>query len=92
MIDAIRTLQDLRDYVHAILCRQENLVEEQFLLQEYALLRKGEACGLQFLLNGPRQVKLAAVWSQDRNQLYFYDARGERFRKESLPHSVTWDR
>jgi len=87
--DAVRTLSALRQYVHETLCEQENLVPEQFQLQEVPLTRLGERCGLQFLLRGPRNVRLGAVWASDRNQLFFYDARGERFRKEQLPVPVT---
>ena len=49
-----------------------------------ALVRRGECCGRQFTLFGPRSVRLGAVWAADRNDLYFYDARGERFRKERM--------
>jgi hypothetical protein len=81
----VRTLADLRRHVHETLCRHENLLPEQFDLQEIPLTRLGERCGTQFVLRGPRNIRLGAVWAADRNQLYFYDARGERFRKEQLP-------
>ena len=80
----VQTLDDLRRYVHGTLCQHENLVAEQFALQVVALTRLGERCGLQFILRGPRSVRLGAVWASEHNQLYFYDARGERFRKEPL--------
>lgn len=84
----VRTLGELRDYVHQNLCRHENLVAEQFKLQEIPLLRKGQPCGLQFVLHGPRQVRLGAVWAADQNHVFYYDARGERFRKEVLTHRI----
>ena len=80
----VRTLDDLRCYVHAKLCSHENLVAEQFALQVMPLTQLGTRCGLQFILRGPRSVRLGAVWASEHNQLYFYDARGERFRKELL--------
>jgi hypothetical protein len=80
----LRTVDELRRYVHDTLCRHENLVAEQFELQEIALTRGGLPCGLQFVLRGPRNVRLGAVWAAEHNQLYFYDARGERFGKEQL--------
>lgn len=85
---SVHSLTDLRQYVHEVLCEQENLVPEQFALQEVALTRMGESCGLQFILRGPRNVRLGAVWASDRNQVFFYNARGERFRKEELPHRI----
>lgn len=85
----IQSLADLRDYVLHTLCAHENLIPEQFALQELMLTRRGAACGRQFILQGPRSVRLGAVWAEDRNDLYFYDARGERFRKERLSGPVT---
>ena len=80
----IQTVVELEHYVHERLCRHENLVAEQFALEVTPLMRRGALCGLQFLLRGPRSVRLGAVWASDQNQLYLYDARGERFHKEQL--------
>lgn len=80
----VQTMDALRRYVHEKLCRHENLVADQFALEVTALTRKGAMCGLQFMLRGPRSVRLGAVWASDHNQLYLYDARGERFHKEQL--------
>lgn len=85
---AVCSVDDLSRYVHETLCRHENLVAEQFELQQIALTRAGQPCGLQFVLRGPRNVRLGAVWASDLNQLYFYDARGERFRKEAFDRRV----
>ena len=87
MLDAnsgIQTMDALRQYVHQRLCRHENLVADQFSLEMTQLTRRGKVCGLQFQLRGPRSVRLGAVWALDHNQLYLYDARGERFHKEQL--------
>lgn len=85
----IQSLADLRDHVLHTLCEHENLLPDQFALQELLLTRRGTTCGRQFILQGPRSVRLGAVWAGDRNDLYFYDARGERFRKERLAGNVT---
>lgn len=85
------TVDELRRYVHDTLCRHENLVAEQFALQTIALTQMGERCGLQFLLRGPRMVRLGAVWTAEQNQIYFYNARGERFRKEPLQQQVAFE-
>ncbi len=85
---SVRSVPELRRYVHETLCGHENLDPQQFQLQEVALSRMGQRCGLQFLLKGPRNVRLGAVWASDRNQVYFYDARGERFQKIELPEAV----
>lgn len=87
-IGKICTLAELRDYVHQTLCQHENLLPEQFTLQEIPLRRNGRICGLQFILQGPRQVRLGAVWAADQRHVFYYDARGERFRKETLLTSI----
>ncbi|MBS0206342.1 MAG: hypothetical protein JSS49_25925 [Planctomycetes bacterium] len=86
------TVDELRRYVHDTLCRHENLVADQFALQTIALTRLGTRCGLQFLLRGPRSVRLGAVWTADQNLVYFYDARGERFLKQPLNQAVEFPR
>ena len=80
----IRSLSDLRSYVHETLCEVENLLADQFRMTEMQLMRQGRLCGLQFSIHGPRSVRLGAVWASEHNQLYFYDARGTRFRKVRL--------
>ena len=89
----LSTLDDLRVFVHEVLCEKENLLPEQSRLQELPLVRGGTVCGLQFFVNGPRLVRLGAIWAADRNVLYLYDARGERYSKipleERIPFSIT---
>ena len=83
-VDEIRSIDDLRSYVHKTLCQQENLLEDQFELSEMELVRRSRSCGLQFSIHGPRNVRLGAIWAADHNMIYFYDARGERFSKVRL--------
>lgn len=83
-LDSIHCLDDLRAFVHKTLCDRENLLEDQFGLTETALIRRGCDCGLHFCLQGPRSVRLEAIWVADRNTIYFYDARGMRFMKIQL--------
>ena len=85
---SVQTMDALLSYVHEKLCRHENLVADQFALEVTTLTRKGALCGLQFLLRGPRSVRLGAVWAAEHNHLYLYDARGERFHKELLSSPI----
>jgi hypothetical protein len=87
MLDALSGVQSvdaLHRYVHERLCQHENLVADQFAMEVTPLTRRGTFCGLTFYLRGPRSVRLGAVWAADLNQLYLYDAKGERFSKEHL--------
>ncbi|KAA0132981.1 MULTISPECIES: hypothetical protein [Gimesia] len=90
-VDNIQSLNDLRQYIHKTLCEKENLLEEQFTMSEMALQRRGRGCGLQFSINGPRSVRLGAIWASDSNMIYFYDARGERYAKVNLPNRIFAD-
>lgn len=87
-LDDIRTLDDLRLYIHQTLCQKENLLADQFSMSEMVLVRRGRDCGLQFSLQGPRSVRLGAIWASDHNMIYFYDAQGERYAKVRLRHRL----
>lgn len=87
-LDQIKTLADIRAYVHHMLCKKENLLPDQFSMSEMALMRRGRQCGYQFSLQGPRSVRLGAIWAADHNVIYFYDAKGERYLKERVRHRV----
>lgn len=84
----IRSLDELRRFVHRILCEKENILSDQFGLSESMLVRCGKSCGRQFSVCGPRSIRLNAIWVEDRNMLYFYDARGERFLKLQLAQQI----
>ena len=84
----IRTLDDLRNFIHLALCRKENLLEHHFPMSELELKRNGDCCGFQFILHGPRSVKLSAVWDRIGNEVLLYDVVGKRFDRVRLPHQV----
>lgn len=86
--DEIGSLDELREFIHRTLCDKEGLLAEQFPLTEMALTRRQRPCGLQFLLQGPREVRLGAIWASDHNVVYFYDTRGERYLKVKLSRRI----
>lgn len=83
-VEQIASMAELRRYIHTTLCEKEQLLEEQSLLVDLPLLRGGELCGMQFTLHGPRSVKLSAVYAADKNVVFLYDTRGERYAKVHL--------
>ena len=87
----IRTLDDLRTFVRNTLCDKENLLAEITSMTQRALSRRGRNCGLQFSVQGPRNVRLGAIWESAHHQIYFYDARGNRYLKLPLPHRIEID-
>jgi hypothetical protein len=84
----VRSFEHLRLFVHLALCRKENLLEHHFPMTELELKQNGCRCGYQFVLHGPRSVKLAAVWSASSNEVLLYDATGHRFGKIRLPNKL----
>jgi hypothetical protein len=90
-IEEIRSLNDLRAFIHQTLCEKENLLEDQFQMTEMQLFRRGRDCGLQFSLHGPRSVRLGAIWASDQNMIYLYDASGNRYLKLRLRHRLLPD-
>ena len=87
-VDNVRTLDDLRRFIHRTLCQKENLLDDQYRTTKFRLIRGEQMCGLQFCLRGPRSVRLAAVWVADHNVIYLYDARGKRYSKLRLKNSI----
>ena len=89
--DDIQTIEQLHAYVHAVLCEKENLLPEMFVTQRTTLRRGDRSCGLQFHLQGPRCIKLGAVWAADQNIVFFYDTRGTRYLKVRLLNRLSVD-
>ena len=87
-LNLVRSVNDLRKFIHSVLCEKENLVPEQFGMRETGLVVRGRSCGMQFSLRGPRSVRLGAIWAADQNMLYFYDARGQRYLKLRLKQRI----
>lgn len=88
IVPGIRTLDQLRSFVQTKLCEKENLLIEQSRLRQAPLVKQGKFCGYQFSVQGPRQVRLGAVWASDHNDVYFYDTRGNRYHKVRLPEQI----
>ena len=88
-LDEVRSLDDLRTFIHDKLCEKENLLAELFTTTECPLTRRGRICGLQFSLFGPRSLRLGAIWDSDHNTIYYYDTQGVRYCKIRLKHRLT---
>lgn len=77
-------LHDLRTFVQARLCDQNELEIGVFHFTERALQKKGTPCGISFCLHGPRNVKLMAIWETQRDTIVFYGSNGERVERVQL--------
>ena len=88
ILPGIRTLDELQSFVRTKLCDKENLLLEQTKVRNAPLIKQGKLCGYQFSVQGPRHVRLGAVWASDHNDIYFYDTRGNRYYKAHLPEQI----
>ncbi|MEZ6051904.1 MAG: hypothetical protein R3C02_11025 [Planctomycetaceae bacterium] len=86
--EQITTVDELKNFVHLSLCERENLLADQFQTRVFELSQQGNSCGLQFHLQGPRSIKLSAIWASHQNVIYFYDTKGERYGKVRLPNRL----
>ena len=76
--------QQLRSYIAETLSQFESLDPQQFPLAQRVLTRAGRPCGLYFCLQGPRAVRLTAVWETEGNTILFYGANGQRLQRTLL--------
>jgi hypothetical protein len=81
---------ELFSFVHTTLCERENLIEEQFKTHAQPVYRDEKICAVEFELHALRNVRLAALWAMDKNELFFYDAKGERFQKLKLNKWISY--
>ena len=81
---SIANLDDLRNHVYQTLCDHDQLEPGIFQMTERILTRAGRPCGIYFCLNGPRSVRITAIWETDQNTVFFYSSTGERFHKARL--------
>jgi len=83
-VPRLGSLNDLREFVHGVLCEHDQLEAGAFAMTERILTRGGKPCGIYFCLHGPRAVKFSAIWEKERNTVLFYGANGERFHRIQL--------
>jgi hypothetical protein len=83
-VASIPTAESLRDLVLETLCGKELLEPTQTPLYEAITWRSGQPCGVFFSVEGPRLVRLYALWVSDEDRILFYDASGERFHETRL--------
>lgn len=87
-LDQVQAYDQLRALIHQKLCEKENLMEEEFHLFEMPLRKREKPCGVQFVLQGPRNVRLGGIWAFEHNTVYLYDARGIRYEKMQLKNRI----
>jgi hypothetical protein len=80
----ICNMTELREYIYATICDNNQLQYGAFPMSEKTLFRGGIPCGIYFCVHGPRAVRFTAIWETDRNQVLFYGSEGERNFKVQL--------
>jgi hypothetical protein len=81
---ALPTLDKLRQHVLRMLCEPDQLDLKQTPLHEAVITRGGRPCGLFFQVQGPRLLKVYAVWAGEEDRILYYDSTGLRFGETRL--------
>ena len=90
MVDSsqrLQNLEEIRQYVAQTLSRLETLEADRFQLSQHVLSRSGKPCGMYFCLQGPRALRLTAIWETDCNTILFYGSCGRRIHRTQLLQS-----
>ena len=85
----LQTLEEIRHYVAHTLSNLETLEADRFQLSQQVLSRAGQPCGMYFCLQGPRALRLTAIWETDGNTILFYGSCGRRMQRTRLIESPT---
>jgi hypothetical protein len=85
------TLDDLYTYVKQTLCAHDRLEVESTPLFAAPVMRGSRCCGYLFHIEGPRQMKNSALWSEEENRIFFYDSAGARFHEVRLSEAPAID-
>jgi len=80
----LATLDELSRFVHERLCQHDPHDPQQSPLSRSVLTRASRACGLYFVVLGPRRVATYAVWAGEEDRILFYDSQGQRFAQARL--------
>lgn len=81
---ALPTLDQIRSHVRLTLCKYEKLDPDQTPLLESVIKRRGRPCGIFFQIQGPRLLRLYAVWAGEEDRILFYDNTGVRLSETRL--------
>ncbi len=81
---ALSSLEELQQHVRETLCAHDKLDLEQTPFFQGLVTRSGRPCGLFFQVQGPRQLRLYALWTGEENRILFYDTTGQRYAETRL--------
>jgi hypothetical protein len=81
------TLDSLHEYVRQALCAHDRLDPPTTPFFAAEIRRGGRLCGFLYHIEGPRQMKNSAVWSEEEHRILFYDSIGTRFHEVRLSDS-----
>jgi len=84
---SVPSLEELSSYVAEVLGSFESLKVDQCQLSQNILMKAGKPCGIYFCLQGPRALKLSAIWETEQNTILFYGSCGRRMHRTKLVKS-----
>ncbi|MCS7239123.1 MAG: hypothetical protein NZ899_12770 [Thermoguttaceae bacterium] len=80
----VGSTEDLRAYIIDTFCSRYDLDPRFFELTEFPLYRRGQPVGKYFVFEGPRRLRMMAVWDYKRELLLFYGLNGQRIQTTRL--------
>jgi len=83
-VASLPTLKELQMFVQKALCAPDHLDPADSPLYQALITRSGRCCGLFFKVNGPRAVRVYAIWAGEENRILFYDSTGVRYAETRL--------
>lgn len=75
---SLTDFDELRRYVKSVLCQKADLNDDTPML-ESDIQRRGQPCGIEYLLLGPRSLRLSSIWAPNEKRILFYDEHLNRF-------------
>ena len=76
---ALPTVASLQAFVRQTLCERDRLDPGQTPFFRTPVLRGSKVSGVLYHVDGPRRLRLSAIWSEPEHRILFYDPNGVRW-------------
>jgi hypothetical protein len=83
-VHSLPTEAALESYVKAQLCQRDRLDPRHTPLFRTLISRHGRPAGYLFEVQGPRLLRLSAIWVEPESRILFYDSTGSRYHEARL--------
>jgi len=85
---ALSTVASLQAFVRNTLCERDRLDPGQTPFFRTPVLRDGKVAGVLYHVDGPRMLRLSAIWSEAEHRILFYDPSGVHWLEVRLTEAL----